>query len=707
MKAKLLACILTAILGCVLTAVLGPIPYSFAVENNNPSIIFNQNNFDSDTSGNFPGSVSFVQNSIVPSQHGVANDVQPHPTSFRKTMVLFKPKEDINNQSQITVTAKKENNGIVYIVYQGLMTTPDKLTKLAGQTDFNGEISKPNEFDRTISDSQTLSNFENDPEGKYFQQLFNSYNSIHIRTSDGNWARNFHLPDGQQFNNKIVTFTSNAGYSSNIFYTNNSLTMNRGDEFTLKNVGGIWYANVDAEWNKIAYSDKIFSSILPANIIQPGLQLSFRSGTKEGTITDLNISAPNELIVHTIDLGMLTPPRDKFSFQKDPELHRQYFHQLPISRLTVSEYEPQHFTKVMLPDGRLLTDFDPSQGGVHDGTMRQQIAKVLVSHGINNANYGINSSGGIGENWHPFSSVQLTAHNAVGKYANGVQVHGLSGGNGMVTLQDSIGNEFSHEFGHNFGLGHYPGGFNGAINRPANQVNSTWGWDADRNFFIPNFERPVTNQEQCYESQCVPPFAGRRFGAGAMSGGAPLSLAQNGYTLHTPYELNSIQNFFESKAVFSPDSPTGFTKWDASSKQMVSWKNMVKNDLMAANSNQVEQKPYKQGIPVATIVGYYDPNQQLSSYLYPALHGSFGAVYEDNFSDSTCQLNVFTRNAGTKTFNLYARRLDGGYMNKIHVNIEEALKPYRANVSCNGNFLTSIELNEPQRELNTSVISAK
>ena len=915
MKTKCLACILTAVLACILTAVLGATPYSvaFAMENNNQQIIFNQNDFDSDTHGNFPGSVSFVQNSIMPSHHGVPNDVQPHLTSLRKTMVLFKPKGDIENHSEVTITAKNSENEIVY---EGMMITPDELTKIAGQNDFVGyEIPKPDEFDRVISDNATLSNFANDPEGTYFQELFNTYNSIHIKTSDGNWTkdfylpdgpqfnnkvvtftsnatynsnvfyndtprtlsrgneftlknvngvwvdreipkpdefdrtisdnetlsnfedapadayfqelfntynsihiktsdgnwtkdfylpdgpqfnnkvvtftsnatyksnvfynttsrtlsrgneftlknvngvwddreiqkpsefdrtisdnetlsnfedapadayfqelfntynsihiqtsngnwtRNFYLPDGQQFNNKVVTFTSNAGYDSNIFYTNNSLTLSRGNEFTLENVDGIWHSTIDIEMNKIVYISKAFSSILPASLIEPGLQLSFKSGNKESEITNLNIGAPNELIVHTIDLGMLTPPRDEFSFQKDPELHRQYFHQLPISRLTVSEYEPQYFTEVMLPNGQLLTDFDPSQGDVYSGTMRQKIAKELVSHGIDNANYGINSSGGNSERWHPFSSAQFTAHNAVGKYANGVQVHGLSGGNGMVTLKASIGNEFSHELGHNFGLGHYPGGFNGAINRPADQVNSTWGWDADHNFFIPNFEKAITNDDQCYESECTPPFAGHRFGAGAMSGGAPLYTVHNGYTLHTPYELNSIQNFFESKAVFSPNSPTGFTKWDANSKQMSPWTNMVKNDLIATSSNQVEQKPYKQGVPVATIVGYYDPDKQLSSYIYPALHGSFGAVYEDNFTDSSCKLNVLTRNAGTKVFNLYARRLDQDSMNKIHVNIEEALEPYSANVSCDGNILASLELNEAQKELNTSVVS--
>ncbi|BCL73778.1 hypothetical protein TUMSATVNIG1_57640 (plasmid) [Vibrio nigripulchritudo] len=155
-------------------------------------------------------------------------------------------------------------------------------------------------------------------------------------------------------------------------------------------------------------------------------------------MSSFNIGAPNELLIHTIDLGLLTPPRNQFAFQADSALHREYYQQLPIQRLIVSVYEPQHLTEIVLPSGEKLTDFDPGNGGIHRGTMRQQIAKVLISHGIDNANYGISSSGGTKESWHPYSAAQITAHNAIGRYANGVQLHGLSGGNGMVTLKSTL-----------------------------------------------------------------------------------------------------------------------------------------------------------------------------------------------------------------------------------------------------------------------------
>lgn len=231
-------------------------------------------------------------------------------------------------------------------------------------------------------------------------------------------------------------------------------------------------------------------------------------------------------------------------------------------------------SEIMLPNGNLLTDFDPSEGGWHVGTMRQHIGKELISHGINNANYGINSSAGEDEESHPFVVAQLTAHNSRGEYANGVQVHGGSGGNGIVTLDKSLGNEFSHEVGHNYGLGHYVDGFRGSVHRSAEQNNSSWGWDTDKRRFIPNFSPTRSDQDACLDGQCQPPFYGRKFAYDAMAGGGPLSDA-NRFTLYTPNSAVIIQRFFKSKAVFDINSPTGFSKWSDATARMEPYQHRV------------------------------------------------------------------------------------------------------------------------------------
>lgn len=549
---------------------------------------FNQNEFYSDTTGNFPATVLFAQNSIMPSHNGVEDDIQPHLVAERRTMIMFKPHDKLSHAAKVILSVFDNNNSLLY---QTFMRSPEDFTKPFG--------------------------YENDA-------------------------------------------------------------------------------------NPPTYSEDTFSSIIPATVIKPGIRVSFQFGNKQGDLENITVGGNGNLILNTIDLGLLTPYRDKFTFQKNPDLHRQYFQQVPITKLTVNKFEAMHLTEVMLPNGNLLTDSDPSKGGVYTGDMRHLIAKSLMSHGINNANYGINASGVSGSTAHPFSSAQLTAHTSIGKYDNGTFVHGLSGGAGMVTLIRSEGNEFSHELGHNYGMGHFPGGVNGVLHRPADERNSTWGWDADLDKFIPNFSAKLTYKDRCYKEICIAPFNGHQYGTGSMSGGGPMYYEFNKYTLHTPYELNHIQRFFESRANFDTASKTGFTKWNSATKQMESWENLV----LDTNTNSVVKRvPYKQDVAITTLVGYYDPNKQLTSFIYPALHGSSGAVYTDNFSNSRCKLAVETEKAGRKTFNLPATRLNSDRMNKFHINIEAALNPVSATIRCDSNLLASKTLEPAKEKLATSVVT--
>merc|ERR1711935_239484 len=174
---------------------------------------------------------------------------------------------------------------------------------------------------------------------------------------------------------------------------------------------------------------------------------------------------------------------------------------------------------------------------------RQYIGKVLLSHGIDFANYGISSSNGGDESSHPFTCALLAAHNTVGFYQNGNITHGGSGGNGLVTLDSSVGNEFSHEVGHNHGLGHYVDGFDGSVHRPAEEINSGWGWDSQTNVFIPNFYGMDSGKETCLpepnDAECQPPFMGKyQYGTDSMAGGSPHWPGALQYHVHTQHDEN-------------------------------------------------------------------------------------------------------------------------------------------------------------------------
>ena len=118
----------------------------------------------------------------------------------------------------------------------------------------------------------------------------------------------------------------------------------------------------------------------------------------------------------------------------------------------------------------------------------------------------------------------------------------------MGTLASTIGNELSHELGHNWGMGHYPNGFDGSVHRPADAINSTWGWDKDKNFFIPNFSKQFGGESTSYGDRSQTAFQGRHtYGKDAMAGGSPLYPSSNCMTLHTPYTSHKIQARLERK----------------------------------------------------------------------------------------------------------------------------------------------------------------
>ncbi|WP_181319072.1 M66 family metalloprotease [Photobacterium leiognathi] len=750
--------------------------------------IFNNNELPSDLTGSLEASVSFAQSQIMPSKHGIEGDVQPYLTALRTSLLMVKPKRKLNIATPLRVTVidnQGRNLGSMSL------NPPHQLPKAAYSIDGVPEeeldfepIGDTSYVINSSSESRSYSRLSvyslNDPTAAFLHRALAHNDLVEINTEDSVWTSNIYLPNLASMKDKVVRVTSKATYSSTIHYSDRSKVIETGDSLVFKHINGQWVRKGEREDNTLAYAYNTWSVKLPPNWIQPGIKMQFTHGELSGDLNDIKVGAPTELLIHTIDIGMLTEPRDAFHFAKETSAHREYFQTVPVSRLTVSQYESLYLPEVMLPNGSLLTDFDPSTGGWHKGTMRRSIGKLLISHGIDNANYGINSSIAESESGHPFSASQLAAHNSRGNYENGEVTHGGSGGAGIVTLDASLGNEFSHEVGHNFGIGHFPGGFSGSIHRQADAVNSTWGWDSDLNMFITNMSSKKSNQSTCLDGECQAAFDGRKFGRDSMAGGAPMSTI-NRYTLYTPYTAAKIQLNLESKIVFSPDSDTGFRKWNPKTQTMEPYQHRVKdgarinasikelsedylkslfddyslvtirmyngnfkrriNVPQASESNKgrtitfnheadwtsyfringysvpiykglktsytsdgttwnegeapdlmIAKVPTSFGIPVTTLVGYYDPKGILPSYIYPALHGSYGFTYSDDnesLSVNNCQLQVEKSNGQSLNFKLSDVRFsNSNTMNKFHVNIPESDNPKSAAIVCKGNTLT-------------------
>lgn len=747
-------------------------------------MVFNTTIQKNDLKGDFEAQVYFAQSQIIPARPR-EDDRQPRLVSLRKALLMVRPlRADATGLSVTAVDGSGKELGTLNL------NPPEQLPKTAyfvegvpaGGMDFKPKGASHGMIDDVDGIAKLA-----EKDGGTLRAMLGKNALVEISTADGRWVKEIHLPSALRLDGKVVRVNAGAGYGSTIHYGDQSVSVSRGQTVVFKAAGGRWFREGELDNNGLRYARDAWSVDLPAEWIRPGLVLRFRQGKASGELAAIDVGAPTQLLLHTIDLGFLTTPRGAFRFAGDREAHREYFQTVPASQLIVSRYAPLHLKEVMLPTGVLLKEVDPSKGGWHEGTMRQHIGKELISHGIDNANYGLHSTAGAGEKSHPFAVAQLAAHNSRGVYSNGVKVHGGSGGNGMVTLDDSLGNEFSHEVGHNYGLGHYVDGFKGSVHRPADQVNSTWGWDADKRRFLPNFSPLRTGKDATLEGQSQPPFDGRSYGFDAMSGGAPFS-SFNRFTLYTPNTAAIIQKFLESKAVFDSLSPTGFSKWNEQTARMEpfshrlatgssvgapikglseasltkllseyervevamgdgNWTKEIPlppasgankgrsvsilhgagyDSVLLMNGEQVtvsrgfaqayvsdgqkwqeakgtegsvERKPQTFGAAVVTLVGYYDPSAQLTSYAYPALHGSLGFCYADESAEvkpSDCLLVVETKK-GILRFRLTDRRIDAKNMNKFHVNVPAASQPTQFAVVCGGKVLAKRSI-EPTAE---------
>lgn len=735
-----------------------------------PSKPFNDQALVSNVTGALQGHVKFAQNHMV--TPGSDNGGM-HLVALRPTLLLFKPELPVNESQPISVKiySGTDLQGELHLRRPHQLTKPYIINELALDVDFT--IDQKN--------AHTINNYSKDA----IEAALMEKPIIKLTLKDGFWTPDIALPTSDNYEDKIVILESQAGYPFTANFSEKSHRLVRGQTVIFKMKDGLWYSDREQENtinNKpITYGNGFWSGKIPAQWLSKNLRLEFTHNDQKGELLDVKVGAPAQLIIHTIDIGMLVEPRNQYHFQQQKALQREYFQTIPVSQFIVTTYAPVHLTQVRLPDGQLLTAFDPSTGGWHSGQMRQRIGKELFSIGINNANYGIHSSIGTGEGDNPYYATLITAHNSRGRYENGVVVHGGSGGAGMVTLDNTIGNEFSHEVGHNFGLGHYEGGFEGSVHKSAKISNSTWGWDADKNLFIPNFYEIASNSETCLDDQCEPPFHGKPFATDSMAGGNPTTNTH--YTLYTPYSMNKIQQFFESKITFDPISSTGFWRWNTAEqkkeeaelrselpKTVLGQNNSTENHIQEALNNfsivhvhyangnwqgnvhipsasankekiivlstsaswdttahinnvtfSIERnkthiyysngtqwiedediemtKPVQldaSGVPVITLIGYYDPENSLASTIYPPLYGNFGFTYQsDESSDPGCQIKVMLKDNRIKWYSLLPLRKEPSQMNKFHVNIAQSDQPTSAEVSCNGQRLDYLDIPSP------------
>lgn len=459
------------------------------------------------------------------------------------------------------------------------------------------------------------------------------------------------------------------------------------------------YAPTDSRPDYV-YSLRAWTGVLPWDWVQPGLELRVvdnqnRSGSLAANKIDF--AAPGELVVQSIRIGMLTAPQvddSKQWFRSHPvQAATDYFQTIPAARMVASYYEDVTLPRVMVASGVIYDTASAGEGGIYAGDMRENTAKSTFSVGINMANYGVTSSGMQSQS-QPQVFQTATIHHAQGMYSNGLQPHGLSGGNSILTLSTSKGNEFSHEIGHHYGLGHYPGWVTATNDSflAVHHHDSGWGYIAYRKRMRANL---LWNSGSTCTVNGAPSAMLDKlycFAPDAMSGGSFIS-ALSLYTHYTGYSTTTKIQPAMDKPVLTPSSPTGYQKWNTNTRAMENYAPPVpaQPTVWFNSASGKFLPPAQHGVPVITLLGGYDPRAaSAKALMYPALRGNWGNVFNlptHSVSAATdarqCWLQVsFANGKAQQRIALAGSTVQSGSVNKFHVNLAQSDKPSQAGLYC-------------------------
>lgn len=482
-----------------------------------------------------------------------------------------------------------------------------------------------------------------------------------------------------------VTYIDNNISKSEVFTMEPPINMPKSDY------------NNNGSKKDITYSKRSWSVQLPYYTVKPDMQLEFTAETKSGIelngtllSDDIEFAAPIEGAFLFIRLGMLTDNlegiKGRYHDMITDTAHamQEYFQTVPFAQLSAGIYEDRILKKVILDNGTIYENKSSFAGAdYYSGDMRESVAKAQVSVGIDLANKGVIDSAlnQIHEITHDM--FYFTVHHTIGRYTddNGSAkdvIHGLSGGNGIGTLVDSRGNEFSHEVGHGYGMGHYPNA-NESADGSIHGYSTSWGYDAYKNRMRANVEWNSNPDNYMFQDKYyITPFQ-ETYGwnKDSMAGGIADS-AISRYTHNTARSTRQIQKNIEGRYFLSDDKNSEgkyyYIGWDKTAREY-----KMASEAAFLNSRK---EPTSKGVPVITILGGYDPNSPYNAVLYPYFRANWGNVFASIFQDvlpadavNYLEITYYDSTKPTQYVVLNNSRYSSGIINKLHFNIAESDKP--------------------------------
>lgn len=459
-----------------------------------------------------------------------------------------------------------------------------------------------------------------------------------------------------------------------------TITNNKSEKFTvwLKPPHAISHSKNNSMDKRptVVFSKRSWTYLIPKKFITSEMSIYIvnynEENVKEFSMNEnlISLAPPSEIVTINIAMNIFSKSdSNKNLFIKNhsdskiiAKSANDLFQKIPVSKLTYVNYEPIIWDKITMPNGETYTEnknlFDENNKAKQIYT---EIIKKLVYSGIQSANIGqITTEGNKNPGAHIFKQTIISS------------TKGLH----LNSDNQSAIEKFNYKNNNSFALINYY-----EQQRPRHYYSSGWGYDTSKNKFISNLnwkEKITSEQLTSKESDNV--FKGiYKYLGGSVSSISPID-TKPAYPLYTALSNKLIQEHVAAYAVIDANSPTGYKKWDKLRKKYLTYE-------------PKHPKPDLFGIPIITVVGFYDPTGAMKSYIYPPMFGNWGNYFKPSnikkFFDapSLCSFNAHA-NDGTKLkFTLASDIYSPDSMNKFSINLPRDKTYSKLEIICNNKIM--------------------
>lgn len=326
-----------------------------------------------------------------------------------------------------------------------------------------------------------------------------------------------------------------------------------------------------------------FTVIIPKEYLQPGLKIAIEVGDESVNYDDLEIGAPNKIIMNMFDVSFFEATSGDYTTGWKEELQTK----LPVSEIELKRLPNITFTELTVPprsDANAIAarvsskeEYETITGASFDG---EQAIAIQWNNALKNA-AGTNGR---------YSLFYVNIYGV----ASGGQAGGYAGvGNGT-----NLG-VLSHELGHALSLPHwgdnanypYKGDMHGIVSPDSYKeahVGPIWGVDVEKNLFI-----PPTVQENSVGG------AIGTYKRDPMQGGGTGDQEEDFLLRHfSDYSINQIQNYLEDHIVVKNSGSGDYSTWNSTSKSYSS--SVTNNGVQFAIESNIEVISIMAGVSAVT-----------------------------------------------------------------------------------------------------------